>query len=272
VKDYLSFSAVNTYQLCPECYRLKYIAELVREERPVAFQFGSDVHEMLAQIWDRGKANIPNFDYMKDPDTSRKLALDLVEKGKNTLFEEQPVGGWGPPIMLDPYAVKDGIGLETELEISIKGFKGIIDLLGWSVNGKLWVIDWKTTSVEYTPHDILSSDQLTCYAWLTEKQFGRLPDYVAFITLNKKTGESHIWASTRSQQQIIDWQRKVESIREDIKKKHFWKNPTSCEQPWGDCEYYKLCWKREPNPQVFFETELPKFGGGTVKNGLRHED
>jgi len=266
-RKYLSYSQVNLYQTCPELYRLKYIDPPPGvEKKPVAFQYGSDVHEMLASIWARKKKHIPDFSYMYNPQEAEDTALSLVEAGKEALFNNKADCGWGIPIVLDPDAVKDNIGLGVELEIKTDGFRGIIDLLGWSTDGRLWVIDWKTTSKSYTPHEIISSDQLTCYAWLTKKQFGRIPDFVAYVTLNKKTKKAKVWADSRSPQQLMDWQRKVESVRDGITRKHFWKNPCGCVNEWGQCDFYHLCWPVEQTKRI--GQELPRFGGGTVSNGL----
>ena len=263
---YLSFSQVNMYQQCPELYRLRYIERLGGDKRPVAFQYGSDVHELLANMWTKRKPKAPDFEYMNDPQDARETALKLVEAGKETLLTDKADCGWGVPIVLDPNAVKDDIGLEVELEIKTDNFKGIIDLVGWSTDGRLWVIDWKTTSKEYSPHEILASDQLTCYAWLLKKKFGRIPDFVAYVTLNKKTKKAKVWADSRDAKQLIDWQRKVDSVREGITKKHFWKNPGNCVNEWGKCDFYQICWPFE-SPVRQFTQELPKFGGGVVVNG-----
>ena len=255
------------YQNCPELYRLKYIERLGGDKIPVAFQYGSDVHEMLANMWKKRKMKTPNFDYMYKPAEAKTTAFKLVEAGKEILFNDKADCGWGVPISLDPDADKDGIGLEVEYEVRIDGFKGIIDLLGWSEDGRLWVIDWKTTSKSYTPHEIMTSDQLTCYAWLTKKVFGRMPDYVAYVTLNKKTKKARIWADSRNGSQLIDWQRKVESVRDGITKKHFWKNPNNCVNEWGNCDFYNQCWPHLKYNGKRTATELPMFGGGTVSNG-----
>lgn len=64
-----------------------------------------------------------------------------------------------------------------EIEIDYKGIKGHIDAIYKDKNGKLWIVDFKTTSIKQAPNKkkdpgITYREQIEIYAVLVELQYG----------------------------------------------------------------------------------------------------
>jgi hypothetical protein len=105
-------------------------------------------------------------------------------------------------------------------------------------------VDWKTTSTVYGAHDIVTSEQLTNYAWLYWKLENVLPECVAFVTLNKKTGGADAYHAKRSLEDVLAWEEKVTFTATRMAAGEQWRNPDACNSQWGKCYYYDLCWSR----------------------------
>jgi len=150
------------------------------------------------------------------------------------------------------------------------GFRGILDVLGVDANGDYHVFDWKTSSREYTKHDVLTSQQLTAYAYLLWAVKGIIPKTVRFCVLDKNFGNLTEYTSNRFYSDIVFWKNKLDVVRSAIENDIIVGNPNNCIKKYGRktevCYFYEDCWHSEPRLfLVKHNLELPIIGTGRVR-------
>lgn len=222
----LSYSQVATFQRCPMLWYLSAVQKIEIPPSP-ALQFGVKVHEMLANHF-LGKPICLESSQTDSSGFSSALAFEFLSK-------------------VDAELESLGVDLSkrrwVEEKIDIGDFTGVVDFIGLSQSGQeAIVIDWKTTSVPYDYHQILTSDQLTCYAWLVREGLGIKPRYVCYVTFDKKTRRLNSYIGNRDDEDISSYLKKVEAIRKAMTLP-IWKNADSCQGKYGLCDYYKICWR-----------------------------
>ncbi len=127
--------------------------------------------------------------------------------------------------------------MEEKFELQISGlrlpFVGIVDLVT-DLDGKRTVIDFKTSSTRYQPHEVTLSDQLTAY------QLARPDaDQLALCVL-VKTKEPRIeWhCGNRDSTQLDLYLEKTGHVANDIQADRFFKRPGQ----WCSwCDYLPVC-------------------------------
>lgn len=227
----ISYSQISLYQECPQKWAWAYI-EKVPAEPNKAFQFGGKVHALIAENIEKG--TYQNFEASKsfpledNPERAKHLAIQLAKQA---------------PIALSQLGITKT--LHVELRIELNNWVGIIDYVGETSKGELVILDWKTTSSTYNEHDILTSDQLTSYAWLYLKKYNRLADKVGYVTLNKNTTSYQTFFIKPDKDDLDKFDKKRQNIGRLINKKIVWQDPKSCYDKWGRCGYYDLCWKKK---------------------------
>lgn len=236
----LSYSQVSAFTQCPRKWFLQYIKKRW-PPTPPAFAFGKSVHDVMAGYWQTGKEETidrrlvtHNFSYAEDPRGLKIMAKTLVLAGYELLLDRG----------IGDFVFDQETNIELEKKVGFDGFIGYLDLV--ATHGQdMVVVDWKTTSQDYGDHDILSSDQLTAYAWLCHKVLGILPKHVAYVTLSKRTGIAKLYYTHKTFEDVQDWERKVEAVRRAIHQGDNWKNPSACINQWGKCYFYEACWVGE---------------------------
>lgn len=166
---------------------------------------------------------------------------------------------WGPKAKgyLDKFSIMD---YSVEQELLAGEFKGILDVIGKDERGDIHVVDWKTASVEYTEHDVVTSTQLTAYAGLAYKCFGKLPKLVHFGVFDKNAGFFAGYASSRTMDDVEEWSRRVEVAANLMEIEYNVRNPLACRDYGKKCHFYSRCW---PKDSIFIGgLELPRIGGG----------
>lgn len=245
----LSYSQVSLFTACPRKWYNQYMQKRW-PPKPVAFAYGSDVHDIAESAMTYpdqvGKvASQKSFKYTDDPDTSRYLAVRMVKNARLLLLSEG----------IGDFRFTDETTYQTELKLNLSGFVGYVDLVAKNKSDCV-LVDWKTTSVEYSEHDIVASDQLVAYSWLHLKVIGSMPIHVAYVTLNKKTASASLYYTTPTLSDTENWEAKVGAVRAQMERGDNWKNPSSCINQWGTCHFYRDCWKGQA---WMVGEELPDF-------------
>jgi hypothetical protein len=178
------------------------------------------------------------FNYASDPREQEILALKLVKAGWDLVWDKS----------IGDFSFKLPMAYEVERWLSVKmpefSFVGKTDLIGKRQPNRIAIVDWKTTSTVYGTHDIVTSEQLTNYAWLYWKLENVLPECVAFVTLNKKTGGADAYHAKRSLEDVLAWEEKVTFTATRMAAGEQWRNPDACVSRWGKCYHYNLCWSK----------------------------
>jgi len=235
----LSHSQMDMFIRCPKLHHYVYVEKVKGSPSP-EMEFGSYVHDRIeCELLD---VPVRVLSRPVDKVLAETLAKRAVEFARDREFSH---GG--------------KLLFAVEQMIDVGWFKGIIDLMGTDKEGKTHVIDWKTTRRTYTGHDIVSSDQLTAYAYLVLEKYKVLPDLVHFVTLSKVSGDLDDFAAHRSKKEVEEWERKARQIYAQVKKKVNWKVPDSCYKYNRQCAFYHRCW--ENIDECFSITDLPRIGG-----------
>lgn len=240
----LSFSRIDTYATCPELWRQRY---LLHQKAPWSLDasYGVIVHKALKEYWEIGFEGVDsvivneNWEYFQNKEKDILIAQSLTRKGITSLREM-------------------GINsnrlhcLSPELHLDYQDFQGYFDLLIDDC-----IVDWKIVNSNYDTHKLLTSEQLTCYAWLYWRQFGCLPKKVAYVNLNKWTGEAKVLSTTKTMEDIKYWERKVNAIRNLMEREIFYKEPKGCIVAKDTyCQFYDQCWGGQP---IEISDQLIKF-------------
>ena len=218
----LSYSQVSTFERCPKMWYYLYVKKLTLPTDP-NMEFGKKIH-----------AAIQKYLLSSDDDS------------------------WGQKAKkyLDKFSITD---YQIEQELLFGNFHGILDVVGKDKQGNIHVVDWKTSRIEYTEHDVVTSLQLTAYADLTLKCFGKLPKLVHYGVFDKNSGFFAGYASSRKEEDVVEWDRRVEVTAKLMEIEYNVRNPLSCYSYNRKCHFYSKCWSKDSG----FEggLELPKIGG-----------
>lgn len=230
---------MSMYETCPQLWYYRYIQKIPMFKGPALF-FGSNVHSLIEADLKGVKSNVSlkSFSYDKrDPEESFEKAKLLRDRGMETLHSD-------PDLMFPGLNAITNDDIEWRFMINKPGFRGFIDLKYRNQDGDGFIIDWKTTSVEYTQHDIASAPQLTAYAWAYHNEFKELPRAVCFITLDKVTKVASVYIGRRDLEDITEYQRRVNLNYQAMKEQIAFKRETGCDTQYGPCQFKKECWAK----------------------------
>lgn len=242
-KPGISYSRMTTFLTCPQKYYRQYILKERRPEYP-ALKFGSAVHKWLENYLAGTPVELTTNDlpYIKDKDHEQvqaefDLAKTLCDKALDTLLK------------IDDFGISDFDSIDFIVEekfaidIGVAIFNGFIDLSFTNDRGEIFIIDWKTTSAEYTKHQIKSSKQLTGYAYAYWRLHGIIPDKVCYITLNKKTEQVKVYYDTRTEDDLKEIECQLQQTALAIQQNLTYRNPDGCNLHGWKCEYFSQCWR-----------------------------
>ena len=217
-----SFSAMNKFQTCARLWFYEYGMGRWAPKSP-ALKFGNDFHDFIARLPYVGDEYKITADYQ----SLAEKAFAKTVKALQLDFNQQFL---------------------VEQKFYVGQTMCILDLIARDSDGKVYIIDWKTTSRDYTEHDIRSSEQLDLYAAAYYKQFDEWPDYVAYATANKRTAEITVYVrpvnidqSTAVAIKIKGYQKTIELFGN--KMQNYPKSTASCDDMYGaPCRFYEECW------------------------------
>lgn len=202
----LSYSQMNTYLRCPKLWWLKYVQKNWPPVKPQPLCFGIAFHagaEMMINTWDGGEAALEDglsrfeFEYALGKDKGPDLETWV------------PVG---TTLLTNLYQFLHSIEFEpiaAEVPCRQKGFRGLIDCHAY-VDGKKFLIDWKTASRPWPRSRVEEDDQLTAYGWMVPGEWEGL----AYCVVNKNSGEVYWYPTKRSQERIDQFVERMNRIRE----------------------------------------------------------
>ena len=204
----LSYSSARTYRECPLRWKFLYIDRLTEAPRGY-FSFGRTIHSVLEELVrplvvpvarrTSGGENQRTLDHYSAgrapaggaPPISEEELLEVYRhawssEGYTSPEEEERYRALGAQMLLGYYRVlrerpPTPVAVEQHLEATWDGIPvhGYVDRIDRTASGGLEVLDYKT-SRELSNEEVLSSDQLSLYQVLVEKNY---PDPVEGLTL-----------------------------------------------------------------------------------------
>lgn len=206
--SHVSFSALKNWNQCPFYYKLTYVDRIKGFEGNHYTAFGTALHTVCENILN-GNSDSPTtmFDaeFLKElqslPEGVRseitpKIISDMRDAGKR--LSEAAI-----PYLKETFGDFELVATEEELMELIESeqsqgykFKGFIDLVIKTNDGKIHIIDWKTCSWGWDAQrraDPMTTYQLTYYKHFYAQKFGVNPnDIETHFALLKRTAKKDI--------------------------------------------------------------------------------
>jgi hypothetical protein len=249
VREHISFSEFKLWSECTWRHKLKYIEGLDGFTGNAFTAFGSAIHSACEEIAVKNLEGIEEkFEKFFDneieeleevTDRDRKLLTEMRDQGKNILphvlveLEKQ-----FPNFEL--VAVEEDLFEEFE-EGGLK-FKGYIDLVLKSEDGKYHIIDWKSCSWGWDARkkaDKILGYQLVFYKWFwARKHDVPLENIETHFGLLKRTAKKNnveIFRVTSGQKKVDNALTALKNAVINIKRQRFIKNRLSCKY----CPFYR---------------------------------
>tara|TARA_R100001129_G_C5313937_1_gene245936 strand:+ start:1647 stop:2411 length:765 start_codon:yes stop_codon:yes gene_type:complete len=247
---HISYSEIKLWSECPYKHKLQYIDKLSGFEGNLHTAFGTAIHSvcehgLLDEDLDREKHFLAAFE--GELESLRNKKIDIDPK-----LQEQMMGQYQPIVAtfrdeLDNYFEDcEVISTEERLYEDIEGhdlkFKGFIDLVVKTQDGKYHILDWKTCSWGWDSRkkaDKIINYQLTLYKYFWAKKHDiPLEDVETHFGLLKRTakkGNTEIFRVTSGPTKTKNALAFLEKAVVNIKKGLTLKNRLSCKY----CDFYK---------------------------------
>jgi RecB family exonuclease len=252
-RDYISFSAIKTYQQCPLRYFYRYIAGIPEHTISAAFVFGGAIHRAIEHHFQSLLENnaAPSQEVLLAEyragwqDHILPIRFSKVEQAAS--FDDLAVR------MLKAFSASDlskPAGKIIAIEETLRGelIPGLPDVLGrvdliLETEQELIVADWKTSRAKYTQDQVDdSAAQLLLYGELA-KDFApgkQLRLQFGVLTKTKEVSvEAHSFPF--DPQQLDRTKRVVERVWSAIQAEHFYPAPSQMNCP--GCPYRDPCRK-----------------------------
>ena len=249
---HISFSELKDWVHCPFYHKLTRVDKIDGFTGNEYTAFGSALHsvcekKLLQEEFDEDyfvnelKKNISELD--EDHEINKKLVLDMVGQGNNIIPEiEDALNNY-----FDNYEV---LAVELPLMEDIDGqddykFKGFIDAIVKTDDGKVHIFDWKTCSWGWDAKkrsEPMVTYQLTLYKhYFCQKMDVNPKDVETHFALLKRTASKNrveffrVTSGPRKTQNAL---KLVDKALYNIKNKRYIKNRLSCTGGYG-CKFYK---------------------------------
>ncbi|MBU0572608.1 ATP-dependent helicase [Patescibacteria group bacterium] len=246
--DYLSYSQIETFRICPLHYKLKYLYKI-----PTPFSaplsFGISMHAALKDFYigiKRGQRQNEKLilsalkdNWMSEGYRSKLHEKKMLDKGIKFLsdYYKKEFNSKIIPASLEESFVVPLRVPKGERPLKIGGKMDRVDILS---GGKIEIVDYKTGAKALNQKEVDRDPQLTFYALaaanINEEPFGKGPDKI-MLTLYYLDGQKKI-STTRTRKQLEDAKKEIFIWRDKIEKSDFeCSGHIFCQT----CEYALLC-------------------------------
>jgi len=248
MKKHISYSEFKVWNECPWRHKLNYLDNLSTFSGNEFTAFGTAVHEMCETMVQEEEVKEPaNLFQQSFSKELKKLTTDLNKK----LVVEMNVQGRtiAPAVLpaLEKYFGRyEVVAAEESLYEPMAGFtkhfKGFIDLVIKTEDGKYHIIDWKTCTWGWDARkrsEKLITYQLTFYKHYYIQKYNLDPkDVETHFALLKRTAKKdriEIFRVTSGKRKTENALKSLNNTLYNIKNKTYIKNRLSCKY----CEFYK---------------------------------
>jgi DNA helicase II / ATP-dependent DNA helicase PcrA len=239
---YLSYSQIQTFEVCPLHYKLKYILKIPTPSS-AAQSFGISTHSVLRDFYQMAiRGDKVKLDLVND-----LLKKNWVNEGYLSKLHEKEAFAKAQKIItfyLKSNFSEKNISFATEYSFNffIKNLKivGIMDRVDGLGDNKVEIIDYKTGLNVPTQKEIDANLQLTIYALavseVKERFLGKNADEI-MLSLYYLERETKL-TTTRTKEQLEEAKKEILDIAERISKSDFKCSGSAlCQR----CEYKMLC-------------------------------
>lgn len=250
---HISFSEAKNWNFCPYYHKLMNI-DKVKGFRGNAFTaFGNAIHDTCEKMMTEGLDDKKSFFSLKFKETLENLPEDVQSDPKlvNSMENQGPlILDEVFPAMEEHFGEYEVLEAEEDLMEMIKDFpcdeknkfKGFIDLVIKTSDGKVHIIDWKTCSWGWDSRkrsDPMMTYQLTFYKHFWAKKHNVDPSMIethfALLKRTAKKDRVEIFRVTSGKIKTQNALKFLEKAIYNIERKNFIKNRLACSK----CEFHK---------------------------------
>lgn len=244
MRDYISFSALKKWNECPFAYKLAYVDGIKKFFGNEHTAFGTAMHSSCED--EINGQEVKSFDEYflgelkklpEDAELDRKLVGQMREQGKT-------LAPLAIPALKKFFGNFELVATEEELHEPIENhdlkFRGYVDLVVRTPDGKHHIIDWKTCSWGWDARrksEPMTTYQLTFYKYYYAQKTGVNPDNIeTYFGLLKRTAKSNnveLFRVTSGKKKTTNALNLLNKAMYNIENKTFIKNRLSCAR----CEY-----------------------------------
>jgi ATP-dependent exoDNAse (exonuclease V) beta subunit len=256
VRKHISFSELKTWDECAYKHKLIYLDNIKEFQGNEYTAFGTALHEVcersvLGEISSKKEDLLECFN-IKFLEEVKSLIDKGVTLDKNMISEMRTQAAGIVehimPALKDFFGEFEVVSAEEQLLESVedyeKKFKGFIDLIIKTKDGKYHVIDWKSCSWGWDTRK--KSDRMTTYQLVYYKHFFskkhniKVSDIETYFALLKRTAKKNrveIFKVTSGAKKTDNALKLLNKGLYNIENKIFVKNKLSCTSGYG-CEFY----------------------------------
>ena len=250
---HISYSELKDWKFCPFYHKLTRVDKIDGFKGNAYTAFGTAMHsvcekKLLNEGDDHEQYFIDTFaDCISDLDdgieVDNRLVADMVGQGKRIIPEIEDA-------LRDYFEEFEVLAVEMPLMEAIEGeggraFKGYIDAVVSTPDGKVHIFDWKTCSWGWNAqkkNDKIVTYQLTLYKhFFCQKMKVDPKDVETHFALLKRTAKkNHVefFRVTSGQKKTENALKLLDTALYNIKNKRYIKNRLSCTGGFG-CKFYK---------------------------------
>lgn len=245
-KDYISYSRYKMFSECGWRFRLVYKDKIPFYSSNEFTAFGTAVHATCENVLFGNKQAEPEKYFVEQFAVSRKeiekpndeLAEQMLSQGKTILPQVQGA-------VKDLFGDYEVVATEEELLEPISDdldFKGYIDMVLKTPDGKYHILDWKTCSWGWNAQkksSKLMTYQLTLYKKYFCQKHNILPEnvetYFGLLKRTPKKNNVEIFRVTSGNKKTENALKSLNHFVYNVKKGLYFKNRLSCRY----CSFYK---------------------------------
>ncbi len=253
---HISFSELKNWNTCPHYHKLVNIEKIKIFKGNEYTAFGTALHDVCEQ-----KLLEPKTDEVQRFEVSfleelKKLPREIVESLDRKKVEKMREAGRILAVKvipaLDEYFSTGYEVLKTEEDLMVDiddhdnyKFKGFIDLVVKTPDGRIHIIDWKTCSWGWDSRkrtEPMTTYQLTLYKNFYAKKHGVEPSLIEthFALLKRTAKKDHVefFIVSSGQKKTKNALNLLDKALYNIKNENYIKNRLACHGQYGTCEFY----------------------------------
>ena len=250
---HISYSELKNWVTCPFYHKITYLDGIRLFKGNEHTSFGTAIHETGEKmILEETENPVEYFNETFQRELAALTGVSLDEKLVTDMYRQ------GPellPLMLP--ALKEHFGeftyvaIEEDLYQDIEEFedykfKGFIDLVIKTSDGKYHIIDWKTCSWGWDSRrktEKMTTYQLALYKYFWSKKHAvsldNIETHFALLKRTAKKNKVEIFRVPCGAKKIDNAIKLLTKALYNISKENFMKNKLACQGKWGPCEFYK---------------------------------
>jgi ATP-dependent exoDNAse (exonuclease V) beta subunit len=252
MRPHISFSELKKWDECPYKHKLVYIDEIKKFIGNEHTAFGKAIHDVCEKLLLSGKTfdakNLFSVRFLEELKILEKSGLELrSDLVRDMRKQGEPLTEHILPSVKSFFKDYEVVSAEEELREELEDglkYKGYIDLVLKTKDGKYHIIDWKTCSWGWDSRR--KSDKMTTYQLTFYKHFFSLKHnidpknietYFALLKRTAKKNNAEIFKVSTGAKKTQNAINLLNKAIYNIKNKRYIKNRLSCHTPFGPCEF-----------------------------------